>query len=122
MEVTMKTVRVSMDDDIFSKLNREAKKAGLHSVALLLLDNSGVSVSDSATAVNLVRRAQKNAKKQPLSQSFQVKDLLSRWEELPKGARLRVGRLFLEEARNGNHDVKLAGKTGANHQLYQRTS
>jgi Domain of unknown function (DUF1413) len=118
----MKTVRVSMDDDVFSKLNREAKKAGLHSVALLLLDKSGVSVSDSATAVNLVRRAQKNAKKQPPGQSFQVKDLLPKWEELPTGVRLRVGKLFLEDARTGNHRVKLAGKTGANHQLYQRTS
>jgi len=117
----MKTVRVSMDDDVFSKLNREAKKVGLHSVALFLLDKSGVSVSDSATAVNLVRRAQKNAKKQPLGQSFQVKDLLPRWEELRTGVRLRVGKLFLEDARNGNHRVKLAGKTGANHQLYHRT-
>lgn len=118
----MKTVRVSMDDEVFGKLNREAKKAGLHSVALLLLDQSGVSVSDSATAVNLVRRAQKNARKQPLGESFQVKDLLPRWERIPTGVRLRVGKLFLEEARNGNHDVKLAGKTGANHQLYQRTT
>jgi hypothetical protein len=117
----LKTVRVSMDDDVFSKLNREAKKAGLHSVALLLLDKSGVSVSDSAAVVNLVRRAQKNAKKEPLGQSFQVKDLLGRWEEIPKGVRPRVGRLFLEEARNGDHSMKLAGKTGANHQLYRRT-
>ena len=116
----MKTVRVSMDDDVFAKLNRTAKKAGLHSVALLLLRKSGVSVSDSATAVNLVRRAQKNAKKQPLDQSFQVKDLLPKWEELSTGVRLRVGRLFLQDARNVNHIVKLAGKTGANHQLYKR--
>lgn len=111
-----------MDDEVFNRLNREARKAGLHSVALLLLDKSGVSVSDSATAVNLVRRAQKNAKKQPLGQSFQIKNLLAKWEKLPKGVRLRVGKLFLEDARNGNHRVRLAGKTGANHQLYQRTS
>ena len=117
----MKTVRVSMDDDVFSKLNRKAKKAGLHSVALLLLHKSGVSVSDSVTAVNLVRRAQKNAKKQPFDQSFQVKDLLSTgWEGLPTGVRLRVGKLFLEDARNGNHNVKLVGKNSANHQLYMR--
>ena len=118
----MKTVRVSMDDEVFSRLNREARKAGLHSIALLLLDRSGVSVSDSAKAVNLVRRAQKNAKKQPLGKSFQISDLLAKWEELPKGVRLRVGRLFLEDARNGNHGVNLAGKTGANHRLYQRTT
>lgn len=110
-----------MDDDVFSKLNRKAKKAGLHSIALLLLHNSGVSVSDSATAVNLVRRAQKNAKKQPLDQSFQVKDLLSRWDGLSTGVRLRVGKLFLQDVRSGNHKVKLAGKNSANHQLYKRT-
>ena len=69
----MKTVRVSMDDDVFSKLNRKAKKDGLHSVALLLLHKSGVSVSDSATAVNLVRRAQKNVRKQALDQIFRLK-------------------------------------------------
>jgi Domain of unknown function (DUF1413) len=118
----MKTVRVSMDDDVYSKLSRKAKKDGLHSIALLLLHKSGVSVSDSATAVNLVRRAQKNARKQPFKQSFQVKDLLSTaWEGLSKGVRLRVGKLFLEDARSGKHKVKLAGKNSANHQLYQRT-
>lgn len=118
----MKTVRVSMDDDVFSKLNRKAKKDGLHSVALLLLHKSGVSVSDSATAVNLVRRAQKNVRKQALDQMFQVKDLLSTaWEGLSTGVRLRVGKLFLEDARSGNHKVKLAGKNSANHQLYKRT-
>jgi len=109
-----------MDDDVFSKLNRKAKKAGLHSIALLLLHKSGISVSDSATAVNLVRRAQKNAKKRPLDQPFQVKNLLSTWEGLSKGVRLRVGKLFLEDARNGNHKLKLVGKNSANHQLYMR--
>jgi len=118
----MKTVRVSMDDDIFAKLNREAKKAGMHSISLLLLHKSGVSVSDSATAVNLVRRAQKDTRKQALEHSFQVKDLLpTAWDELSTGVRLRVGKLFLEDARSGKHKVKLAGKTSANHQLYQRT-
>src|SRR5205807_8986163 len=47
-------------------------------------------------------------------------NLLPTWEELRTGVRLRVGKLFLEDARNGNPRVKLAGKTGANHQLYQR--
>jgi hypothetical protein len=118
----MKTVRVSMDDDVYAELSQRAKKAGLHSVALLLLQKTSGSLSDSARAVNLVRMARNCITKQALSQSFEVKDLLSTvWEDLPTGVKLRVGKQFLADALSGNYNVKPAGKNSANHQLYRRT-
>ena len=118
----MKTVRVSKDNKVYAELSQTAKKAGLHSVALLLLQKTSGRLSDSARAVNLVRKAENSIKKQPLSHKFEVKDLLSTvWEDLNTGVRLRVGKQFRADAESGNYNVKLAGKTSANHQLYQRT-
>ena len=82
----MKTVRVSMDDDVFSKLNRKAKKSGLHSVALLFLHESGVSVSDSAKAVNLVRRLKRTPKNNHSTNAFRSKICFRRvGKDFPRG-------------------------------------
>ena len=118
----MKTVRVSMDDEVYAELNQNAKEAGLHSVALLLLQKTSGSLSDSARAVNLTRQAMNSIRKQPLNQTFEIKDLLTKvWEDLPTGVRLRVGKQFLADVKSGNYNVRSAGKNSANHQLYQRT-
>lgn len=119
----MKTIRVSMDDADFHKLHQKAKKSGLNSSALYLLSQAGFSANDSTKAATFVRKALKRAKNQALNESFKVKDLLSaEWKGLSKGVRLRIGKQFREEVGSGKHKVKLARKSSANHQLYERIS
>ena len=112
-----------MDDADFCKLHQKAKKSGLNSSALYLLSQAGFSANDSTKAVTFVRKALKRAKKQPLNKSFRVKDLLSsaEWKGLSTGVRLRIGKLFREEAQSRKHKLKLAEKNSANHQLYRVT-
>jgi hypothetical protein len=119
----MKTIRVSMDDDDFYKLHEKAKKSGLNSSALYLLSQAGFSANDSTKAVTFVRKALKRAKKQPLNESFKVKDLFSaaEWKGLSTGVRLRIGKQFREDVLSGKHKLKLVRKNSANHQLYERT-
>jgi hypothetical protein len=120
----MKTVRVSMDDAVHKELSERAKLAGLHSVALYLLNKAKPkgSLSDSERAANLLQKARNTIKNQALHEDFEVKDLLPKvWGDLSTGVRLRIGKLFLADAKSGKFNVKLSGKSSANHQLYRRT-
>jgi hypothetical protein len=120
----MKTVRVTMDDEVFKTLSEKAKLAGLHSVALYLLNKAKPkgSVSDSERAANLLQRFRTAVSKQLIDDEFEVRDLLpSVWDGLSTGVKLRIGKLFREEAKSERYNFKLSKKSSSNHQLYRRT-
>ena len=72
-------------------------------------------------ANEIARRALNAAKRQPPGSEYRLRDLFQqqRWERFSKGARLRAGRMFLEEVGSAVHGVRATRKSSTNHQYYQ---
>lgn len=119
----MKNVRMTMSDEAFDRLKKEAKEAGfpgISSYALSKLD----ALTDDAEAVDIVKQARYRAIRSPsIGKPFKLRNLFEKesWESFSKPARIAAGRLFFENVTDGISGIKIGGKTSANHQTYIRT-
>jgi len=118
----MKTVRVTMPDEAFSKLNEQAKEAGLPGIASLLLKKANV-LTDDAEAADVKKQAFTRARKLEIGERFKLRGLFTKdkWEMFPKAVRIRAGRQFFAEVQEGVSGVRAEKKSSSNHQFYVRT-
>lgn len=116
----MKMIRVPMPEDVYERLKQRAKDDGYVGIASLLLSAVGENnkQSEAATVANkAINRAIRKKKK---GETFLVKDLVSDWEDLDSGIRIRVGKYFYERVLTEDLDVKPLKKGSSGHQIYQK--
>ncbi len=117
----MKTIRISMPDDVFARLSKRARKEKRSGIASLLLDGVGEHNEESET-ISVVNQALKAGERQEVGQKFRMKDLFpAKWELLDKGVRIRAGRQFFAKVSSDN-DLKIKDlkKMASGHQFYVR--
>lgn len=115
----MPTIKTHVDDETYTFLVKQRKKAGLPSVSALFLKQAG-ALTDGQEAGEIVRRALKIAKGKDSGFEFRLRDLFATkdWERFSKGARLRAGRLFYEEIAAAVHGIRALRKSASNQQIY----
>jgi hypothetical protein len=118
----MPTIKTKIDATTYRKLVKMRKAAGLPSVSALFLDKCDL-LTDTGAAAEMVRIALNRAKEKSGDSEYRLRDLFPKnWENLPKGARLRAGRMFQEKVASALHGVRATRKTATNHQLYRTAS
>jgi hypothetical protein len=115
----MPTIKTRIDDEIYSVLVEQRKRAGLPSISALFLEKCGV-LTDEKEAGEIVRLALHRAKAKASGFEFRLRDLFPRrdWEQFSKGARLRAGRLFFEQISAAVHGIRALRKSPSNQQVY----
>jgi hypothetical protein len=119
----MKTVRLTMSDEVFDRLKREAKQKGYPGISSYALSALNGLTTD-AEAVDIVKQARNKAMNWPhINKPFKLRNLFTKdlWEEFPKSARITAGRMFFDAVNEGIPGVADGGKNSANHQTYIRT-
>jgi|GEM_PF-4721428 len=115
----MKTIKVRVEDNDYSKLVEDRRRAGLPTVAALFLLKCGV-LDDQKTAAEIVKQALQRAKKRRSGDTYLLAELFKKreWAKFSKGARLRAGKMFNEVVSRAKDGVRAAHKTSSGHQVY----
>ena len=121
MVLNMPTIKTKLDEATYASLVRRRKAAGLPSVSALFLRNCGV-LTDQSEASQIVDRALARAKERPRESKFRLRNLFDdqQWRKFSKSARLRAGKIFLDEFGSAIHGIRAAHKSSSNHQFYIR--
>ncbi|WP_082771762.1 DUF1413 domain-containing protein [Janthinobacterium agaricidamnosum] len=119
----MKNVRVVMSDEAYERLKLKAKTSGCPGIGAYLLSKVGELTYD-AEAHSIARLAERRARARPIDgEPFILKKLFSKdeWAGYSKPARIAAGKEFFASVECGLLEgVVEGGKTGSNHQTYQR--
>jgi hypothetical protein len=118
--MNMPLVKVRVDDKTYSRLVKMRIKAGLPSVPALLLDRCGL-LTDDKEAQEIVRQAKRRALQKPSGTRFLVRDLFKDhvWNQFSKGARIKAGKRFHQDAARAVDGIRIDKKSGSGHQYYE---
>lgn len=119
-QTRLRSIRISMPEEVFFRLKKRAKKerhAGIASLLLAAVDEQ----NETSTTMDVVKQAVKLTQKKKVGVPFRLRDLFEarRWDSLEKGVRIRAGRQFYAAIQMGDLPVRPIESDG--HQFYVRT-
>lgn len=112
-----------MPDEVFERLRKRARKAGLPGIASLFLALANESNEDS-DVVHVLNLAVKMAQRRTPGEKFRIKDLFGKkkWEDFEKGIRIRAGREFFLKVCAETLGIEPLKKAASGHQWYMRAA
>jgi hypothetical protein len=119
----MVTIKTIVDKDMYARLAKKRRAAGMVSISALFLKQCG-EPSERNEADTIVRRALSRAANKAEGEEFTLPKLFrpAEWQGFDKTARLRSGRMFKAEINTKRFRIRPLRLSSANHQVYVRTS